>query len=85
MVFKNPPEHGTDKAHFDLERGDSSPTPGLASPKPLQRSNSIPFDRSTSDAPEKREEDDVEVDEFNLRDLSIDVPHIMETLNSHVL
>ena len=86
MVFKNPPENGTtDRTYFDLERGDSSPTPELASPKPLQRRNSIPFKRSAPDAPEKREEDDVEVDEFNLGDLSIDVPHIMESLNSHVL
>lgn len=86
MVFNSPPENGTtDKAYFDLERGDSSPTPELASPKPLQRSNSIPFSRSNSDTEEKKEEDDVEADEFNLQDLNIDVPHIMESLNSHVV
>ncbi|KAM0418889.1 hypothetical protein ACHAPT_012154 [Fusarium lateritium] len=73
-------------SNVDVERGDEikwSDKPNFI--KPLQRSNSILFNKSTLPAGGQRVEDDVEGDEFRLRDLNIDVQHIVDSLRPHVL
>ncbi|RTE84434.1 hypothetical protein BHE90_001013 [Fusarium euwallaceae] len=73
-------------SNVDVERGDGvkwSDKPNFI--KPVQRSNSILFNRSTSQIGDHRAEDDVEGEEFRLRDLNIDVKRIVDSLRPHVL
>ncbi|KAL2693468.1 hypothetical protein Neosp_000028 [[Neocosmospora] mangrovei] len=87
MIFHPSSQSTNEKApKIDIERGlgdGLSNKPKLI--KPIKRNNSILLNAPPPQGGDQRAEDDVEGEEFCLRDLSIDIQSIVDSLRPHVL